>query len=340
MKTPLQDVTAARGAQFGDEHGWQVPESFGAPEEEYRALKQGAGLVDLSGRGKIAVTGEDRVRWLHGMVTNDIKGLAAGQGSYCFVLTAQGRIIADLQALVEAERILLDCEPFLTAKLISVLEHYIIMDRVELADLTPKLGTIGVEGPQAAETVHSALGSRELPQNSLDHIAAGENVVLRADRGYWVLAPVPGLPGLWQRLEEAGARPVGFQALETVRIEAGVPRYGVDIEETTLPQETGQMRAIHFNKGCYIGQEIVERIRSRGHVNRQLIGLKAANGNLKAGARVEVEGKEIGRVTSVARSPALGRAIALAYLRREFAEPGKQVLVDGRPAEVSALPFA
>ncbi len=339
MNTPLHETTAARGAQFREDHGWLFPESFGAPQEEYRALRESAGLLDLSARGKIAVVGSDRVRWLHGMVTNDIKGLRPGQGTYCFVLTAQGRIVADLQVLLQADRVLLDCEPFLTQKILPALEHYIIMDQVELSDLTASLGTLGVEGPRAAQVLRAALNCEDLPQNCLEHIAADELLIWRVDRGFWIAAPVAELRALWERLEAAGARPVGFQALDTTRIEAGLPRYGVDIEETTLPQETGQMRAIHFNKGCYIGQEIVERIRSRGHVNRMLMGLKS-EGNLKPGAAVEADGKEIGRVTSAARSPSLGCSIALAYLRREFAEPGRQVLVGGQPAEVSALPFA
>lgn len=339
----MHELTAARGAQFRDDHGWQLPAHYGAPDEEYRLLREDAGLLDLFGRGKILATGEDRVRWLHGMVTNDVKSRQPGQGCYCFVLTAQGHIVADLQVLVGSEGILLDCEPFLTEKLVATLDHYIIMDQVELADLTPTLGTIGVEGPRAAEVVRSALGFGELPQNPLDHVPYGEpgshRLVAHAGRGFWILAPVAELADLWGRLESAGARPAGFAAWDVIRIESGVPRCGVEIGETTLPQETGQMRALNFDKGCYVGQEIVERIRSRGHVNQLLLGLRAERGELKPGQRVEADGKEIGRITSAARSPALGCPIALAYLRREFAEPGRQVMVEGQPAQVSALPF-
>lgn len=324
MNTPLHELTAARKARFRDDHGWQVPDHYGAWEEEYRALREGAGLLDLSNRGKIAVSGDDRVRWLHGMVSNDVKGLAAGQGNYCFVLNTQGHILADAQILVETDRILMDCEPFLTQKLIPILDHFIIMDQVELADVTAELGAIGVEGPRAAEFVESV---------------PWENVrTLRVERGLWLLAPHAKLGEIWERLEAAGARPAGRKASDTVRIEAGTPRYGADMDESTLALETGQTRAIHFNKGCYIGQEIVERVRSRGHVNRLLTGLKSAL-PLAPDSRIEAEGQQAGRVTSSAYSPALKCTIALAYLRREFSQPGTKVTAAGQAAEVSALPF-
>ncbi len=220
-------------------------------------------IVDHSYHGIIAVLGADRTRWLQGMVTNDIAGLAPGQTTYCFFLDAQGHILADAHVLVEAERILVYVEPEVTAKLLKWLDHYIIMDDVELADISPS------------------------------------------------------------------AIPARSEAMEALRIERGIPRYGVDIDETTLPQETGQLHAIHFNKGCYIGQEIVERIRSRGHVNRMLVRLESSE-LLEPGAAIEAEGREIGRITSAARSPTRDVFVALGYVRREFAELGRELSSQGK----------
>ncbi len=349
MKTTLHAIHRRAAAEFRDNHGWEIPESFGHPEEEYPALKEAAGLVDLSFRGKLAATGEDRARFLHGMVSNEVEHLQPGQGCYCFILNAQGRILADLNLLVQPERVLLDCEPFLTAKIRETLDRYIIMDQVELEDLSARLGTLGVEGPRSDEVVRAALGATP-PGEPLAHAGWGgdaDSLLVRTNlsgEGLWIIAPMERIPEIWERLLEAarplGGRAVGHAALEVARIEAGVPLYGADIEEAHIPQETGLLRAISFTKGCYIGQEIVERVRSRGHVNRQLVGLVATGAeSLRAGMKVVAGGSEIGHVTSATHSPALGRHIALAYVRREFAEPGKQVTVEDVPAEVSALPF-
>jgi len=254
-------------------------------------------------RGKIAVTGEDRVRWLHGMVTNDVKGLAPGTGCYCFVLDAQGRVQSDCNVFMEIERLIVDCEAQFTGKLMAVLDHFIIMDQVELTDISKEMGTLAVFG--------------DLP-----------------DTTGLIVYPVPNATWLWgppARLGEiaAGAPHISPEDYETARIEAGIPRYGVDIDDTTIANETGLDRAMHYNKGCYIGQEIVERVRSRGHVNRMFSKLRSEK-KLAAPATVEVDGKEVGRTTSAAGGVALG------YLRREFARPGTAVTIAGIPAEVAS----
>lgn len=350
MQTALHALHLQAGAQFRDYHGWEIPASFGDQEEEYRALKEAAGIVDLTFRGKLAATGEDRVRFLHGMVTNEVENLQPGQGCYCFLLNAQGRIQADLNLLVEPARVLLDCEPFLTDKIRKTLDHYIIMDQVEMEDLSARMGTIAVEGPRCGQVVRAALGLELPAAEPLAHVSPKGDpdfLLVRtalSGQGIWIFAPAERLPELWESLVEAaralGGRAAGFAALEVARIEAGVPLYGVDIEDSNIPQETSQLRAISFTKGCYIGQEIVERVRSRGHVNRMLVGLVAQGiAPLPAGAKVYAGGNEIGRVTSAVFSPALGKHIALAYVRRKFSEPGTQVGVEGAPAQVSPLPF-
>ena len=359
MRTVLNSAHNAVGAQFCVYHGWEIPENFGSVEAEYQALRRAAGIVDLSFRGKLVATGEDRARFLQGMLSNDVEQLQPGQGNYCFLLNAQGHILADMNVLVQPERLLLDCEPLVTEKLRTTLERYIIMDEVELEDRSADLGTLAVEGPAALQVVSAALGVEALrletlPAEPLVHLSPdgkSDFLLVRTalmGEGFWIVAPTEHLPNFWQKLTKAagplGGRPVGLAALEVARIEAGVPRYGADIQERIIPQETGQFRALSFTKGCYVGQEIVERVRSRGRVNRKLVGLMApAEAALRAGMKIAAGGRdssrEIGRITSAAHSFALDKSIALAYLRHEFSEPGSQVEVEGTTAEVAPLPF-
>ena len=209
-------------------------------------------------------------------------------------------------------------------------------------------------GLALGEALKEVLRLETLPAEPLTHLSPdgkSDFLLVRTaltGEGFWIVAPVERLPELWQSLVQAarplGGQAVGFAALEVARIEAGTPRYGADIEENNISQETGQFRALSFTKGCYLGQEIVERVRSRGKVNRKLVGLVAPAGSaLRAGMKIAAGdrdgGRDIGRVTSAAHSFALGKPIALAYLRHESSEPGAQVQVEGTTAEVSPLPF-
>lgn len=240
--------------------------------------------VELPDRGCIAITGADRARWLHAMVSNHIQGMQTGQSCYCFLLDAQGHIQADAYVIAEESRLLLNCEGFVTTKLMALLDRYIFMDQVELADVSAGSKTLAAVGPGA-----------ELS---------------------WIDAP------------PAGAKPMSWDAYTHWRIEQGIPRFGEDIGENTLAQETGQLRAVHFSKGCYLGQEIVERVRSRGKINRHLAGFEGKG--LVPGAKVMADGTEAGWVTSVSENLALG------YLRREF--EAAALTVDGRPVKVRPLP--
>jgi aminomethyltransferase len=270
------------------------------PANELAALREGAALVEMPGRGWVAVTGADRVRWLHAMVSNDIQGLQTGQQCYCFLLDAQGHIQADAYVRAEPQFLLLSCEGVATARLIETLDRYIFMDQVEMEDVSAQFGTLAVLGPKA----------ESLPLSGLIAAAPQE------------------IGGLRERLKALGAEPVGWAAYNHWRIAQGIPRLGEDMGETTLAQETGQIRAVSFHKGCYLGQEIVERVRSRGHLNRHLAGFVGAG--LVPGAKVTVEGQEAGWITSVSEDLALG------YLRREYAVPGQAV--NGGTAHVRTLP--
>ncbi len=287
----------------------------------YTALHETAAWIDLSTRGKIRVTGKDRVRFLHNILSNDVKGLAPGQSNYHFLLNAQGRIQADANLFVFPDWMLLDCEPETTERILQHLKRYIIADKVELEDASATLATIAVEGPKAEE------------------LAGGEDGAVRGSAtgqpGVWLLVETAQRAGVIARLERAGAVPASAEDARVVRVENGIPRYGEDFGETTLPQETQQMRALTFTKGCYLGQEIVERIRARGQVNKLLVrvGIDGASPPA-AGSPVIAGGQEIGRLTSPVYSPRLGHSLGLSILRRESAAEGSAIEVAGRPGRV------
>lgn len=336
--------------------GWEIPASFGSVEDEYWALKKSAGLADLSHRGRILVRGEDAARFLHGMLTNDVKGLRAGQGNYAFMLNVQGHVLADLRILrLDAESFLLDCEPQSYEIVWQQLDRHIIADIVEMEDRRSALACLALEGPSAREILGRAVGT-DIPElNAFEHVYR-EDLQARlfhaswcGEEGYCILAAPDRAAELLDSILSLKARdrsiaavtPVGFEALEICRIEAGIPRYGIDITDKNLAQETGQMQAISFNKGCYIGQEVVERIRSRGHVNRKLVQL-LLEGRQQIAPETPIlfDGQPAGATASSAYSFALGKTVALGYLRREYAEPGNRVMVGALTARVAEVPTA
>jgi folate-binding protein YgfZ len=352
-RPPLEATYRGLGAEWRGVEGCLLPERFGAVVEEVRAVRQAAGVIDRSDCAYLEATGADAVRFLHGMVSNEVKELAAGQGRYALQLDAQGHILADLHLLVLADHLLLETAWALKVKLRATLERYIIADDLELSDLSDQLSALAVEGPAAAKLLGAA-GVASLPRNEFDHVESslgGAPVrVVRlsetGEEGYRLIFAVEYAQNVWEALaaQQAamGWKPVGHAALNLLRLEAGRPRYGVDMDERTLPQEAGlEARAISYTKGCYIGQETVERIHSRGHVNRKLVGLLLAGDAPPApGAKLSAEGKEVGWVTSAAHSPTLGRPIALGYVRREYLGPGTRVgLEGGLRGEIVALPF-
>jgi aminomethyltransferase len=301
----------------------------------YEALREGTALLDLSARGRIRATGRDRVRLLHNLTTNNIKELANLQGCYAFLLTPQGRIQADVHIFSFADHLLLDTEPETRERVLTLVRKYIIADDVTLEDISGALCCLAVEGPRAAAVLETA--GAPAPSPPWSHAGWSDATVAAVSStgqpGFRLFAPADRKPGLTARLESAGAAPASPEAARLVRLENGIPRYGDDIFDTTLPQETRQMHAVSFNKGCYLGQEIVERIRARGHVNRLLAKLLIEGSEAPPpGAKVDANGAEAGEIASAAFSPALGKTVALAYLRAQYARPGAAFTVTGRPA--------
>jgi|SRR5579859_5048209 len=306
----------------------------------YDALRSTAAWLDLSSRGKIVVTGEDRARLLHAMTTNQIQQLQPGEGCYAFFLNAQGRILADANVFCRPDDFLLDVEPETRAPLVEHLDKFIIADDVTLDDATDRIATVDLEGPEAL-----ALAERmgiPVPEKPWAHTAWNDAIVARVSftgaPGVRFFVPADQKSRVVELLQEAGATEGSLEAARVVRLEHFQPRFGEDIFTTTLSQETQQMHAVNFNKGCYIGQEIVERVRSRGLVHRLLAGVEIDSTEVPALDTRLLQGEEnAGKMTSAAFSPALGKVVGLAYLRRELAEPGTALTVDGHAAVVRAL---
>jgi folate-binding protein YgfZ len=324
---------------------------FGDPRAEFQALLSGCGLYDLSWRAKIAVTGGDRVRWLNGMATNNVRDLAPGHGVYAFLLNAQGRIQADLYVFQRGDSLLVDTERGQREKVLQLFDHYIIADDVEIADVSDKLTALGLTGPESRHVLertgiavpdlaHLQFADVAWQQKTITLLRSGEEA-----RESWQIWSAPEHTGeLWSALLKAGARPIGTTALNLFRISRGIPQFGEDIRERDLPQETGQTRALNFTKGCYLGQEIVERIRSRGAVHRQFTAFVVEGLLPEPGAKIlageNTEEKEVGEITSSAVLPLPGgnRTVALGYLRREAV--GKDLRAGTAKLKPASLPIA
>jgi folate-binding protein YgfZ len=316
---------------------------------EFQALTSSSGAYDLGSRSKISLSGSDRVRWLNGMVTNNVRDLAVGHGVYAFLLNPQGHILGDLYAYNRGESILVDTDRSQVEKILAVFDKYIIMDDVEVNDISAKLTAIGIAGPAARKSLIAAgievpeLGPLQFVDLTWQQInltlVRGDNTLVESFE-LW-LSP-DNAARVHEALVQAGATPLGDAAVELLRVAAGVPRYGVDIRERDLPQETEQDRALNFVKGCYVGQEIVERIRSRGQVRRKFAGFDVRGALPAVGSKIQVEGKDVGEITSSVSLPwASGdRGVALGYIRREAATPGNVVDAGGSEASIAPLPFA
>ena len=296
-----------------------------------RALTESAALLDLSTRGRIRVTGEDAARLLHAMTTNHVQGLKPGEGLYAFFLNAQGKILADANLFCFADHILIDTEPETRHKLMEHLDRFIIADDAVLEDVTGTTSCTALEGPRTHKLAKD-LALPE-PEKEFAHVRWGEYTVAAVS--------ATGAPGLHffgpggSPFHPAGVQEATADDVEAARVLQGRPRYGDEIDERSLPQETQQMRAIHFTKGCYLGQEIIERIRSRGHVNRVLMGFHGESGDAPpSGSVVIALGKEAGEVASAVAID--GKFYGLAYVRSTVAKPGAIVGIEGRPAELVA----
>jgi folate-binding protein YgfZ len=356
--SPLADVERHAGASFAETAGFVLPAHFGEALAEYREAVSGAVVFDQTHHGQLDLRGRDALQFLHNLCTNDILSLRDGDGCEAFLVTAQAKIVdhvivGRLGDGEEGPHLWLGSSAGMGERVAQHLDRFHISESVEVVDNTGSIVQVHVAGPTAQPILEKALQMDLQALGSLEQWSAEwhrENLrVRRYDRlgltGFDVACQRREAPILWVKIVEAGAKPAGSDAYEILRIEAGRPVYGVDIDETNLPQEVGRIeRTVSFTKGCYIGQETVARIRAYGHVNRSLVGLRLEESAAPpCGAPVVREGQQVGAVTSSAISPRLGCGIALAYVRRGHQDTDTAVAVrfDGilHPGSVAPLPF-
>ena len=346
---PLHSRHVVLGAAFGELKGREVVDRVPGQAED-RALRSGAALIDTSAREVVRLTGPDRVSFLQGMVTQDVEGLAPGSVADAAMLTPKGAMVADARVVKRAEDFLLLTEPGHGATVLGALGRYLISEDAELSDASGELGQLSLVGPEAEALAERVLGLGPPAGAALRQFDAGGGTTGWAMPqglllpGVDLLVPVNALGEVFDRLLAGGATPVGMAALEVLRVERGTPRFGLDMDEKTIPLEANLQRAIHYQKGCYIGQEVIARATFRGHVNRHLVGLRfAGSGGPMPAPRTElfVGDRRVGWVTSAVESPRFGR-IGLGYAHRDVAQDGTELTLPGGAggATVAGLPFS
>lgn len=349
---PLQEFHRGLGAHFTGVNEMAFVSHYGDWQAEYAALTTAVGVMDLSHRSRLCLTGADRVRFLHGQVTNDIKRLGNGEGCYAALVTAKGKMQSDLNIYSLPSELLLDFEPGLASRVSQRLERFIVADDVEVVDVGTAYGLWTVQGPRAQSALRQLNWFSDLPGAAYQIVQASEpglgelylaNHPRLGSVGFDLFAPAGALHAVAEALTEsarsAGGCLCGWQAFEATRIEARIPRFGVDMDETHIPIECGiESRAISYRKGCYIGQEVLNRIHSIGHVNRMLRALRmdAPPDELPMpGDKLVKDGKDVGYVTSATRIPASNSVRALGYVGTQFCQAGMQLQLRSGGHELS-----
>jgi folate-binding protein YgfZ len=373
-RSPLASFHQRLGAKMIERDGWSVPESYGDVLFEYAAVREGGcGVIDLSDRGRILVSGTEAVQFLNGLITNDMKTLAGNSWMPAAFPNVQGRLIASARVVRLKDEgtdrnisptFLIDTEAATHHRVLKTIERFTLAGDFHVKDVTSETATVSVQGRKTADVVRAVLGdgAAGLAPNRVAQIQwlrndgndeassiASELTVMRAthtaEDGFDFVVKAAQANILADALQNAGAQPVGYDAWEMLRIEAGVPRYGVDMDETNVVTEAALDDAVSYTKGCYVGQEIIARIKYRGHVARKLAGVvfdQAVKVERRAAIK-SVDGKEVGKITSLAYSPHLGLTVALAYLKYDYLAPGTSVKISSveheLPAQVTELPF-
>ena len=354
----LHEFHRGLGACFAEVNGMGVVDHYGDALAEHASLRGSAGVLDLSFRGRLSLAGADRQRFLNGQVTNNVKELKTGEGCYAALVTAKGKMVSDLNIFCLPDELLLDFEPGLSNALAQRFEKYIIADDVQVVDAAPHYGLLSVQGPKSAQVVNQLGLGLPLPEKPLSFASVNEptlgeiycmNHSRGAATGFDLFIPVTALAAVADKLiaaaQATGGGACGWLAVEMARIEAGIPRFGADMDESNLPPEAGiEDRAISYSKGCYIGQEVIARIRTYGQVAKSLRGLLLADDLSelpKKGDKLFHGGKEVGFITSALASPTFRRNIALGYVRREYNEAGSELRfrAAGRDGPVSIVPL-
>lgn len=368
MKTsPLHRVHESLGAKFTEAYGWEMPAHFGDPVEEHLSVRKGAGILDITYRGKVRVSGKDRAAYLQRILSQDMNKLRPSLGAYSTLLDVKGKMLAYMRIYCDEESFLIDVEPGLSEKMVQILTQYLFREDVRIEDVTERYGLLTIQGPLSREIVGGVTGAEMKDMPECSHLTLFINSVrckvvrtsYTGEEGYDIYIPWDETRTVWEgiaggtspvSLRNRGSvpTPFGLDALNTLRIEAGTPVYTIDMDEHTIPVEANLDRAISYDKGCYIGQETIARIKFRGHVNRTFTGFclegeKTPEKGDKIYKIIDDIEHSIGIITSGCLSPTLGRPIALGYIRVEHSEPGEIVQVEKGDqrlrATVAKLPF-
>jgi len=367
--SPLDAIQQQLGATMIERDGWFVPYSFGDVAGEYAAVRAaGAGLIDLSSRGRILVSGTEAIQFLNGLITNDMKTLAEHSWMPAALPSVQGRLIASVRVIRAQDQktdgsdknvcptFLVDTEAATHSSVLKTIERFTLAGDFHVTDVTTHTAMLSLQGRGARDIVRAVLGesasavsSNQVAQIRWQQADDVDVNVLRAthtaEDGFDFVITSPAAGKLFEAFRNAGGRPVGYEALETLRIEAGLPRYGVDMDETNIVTETALDNAVSYTKGCYVGQEIIARIKYRGHVAKKLAGLEFEKVvPVAVGMAIQAaDGKDVGKITSATNSPELSCTIALGYLKYDYLAPGTAVKVRAGEAEfvaqVCELPF-
>ncbi len=380
-QSPLYEIHKSIGATFTEMHGWEMPAHYGNPASEHLAVRKGAGIMDMTQRGNIRVSGKDRTKFLQNILSQDINKLTPGTGGHATLLNTKGHMLAYMRIYSDEDSFLIDTEPGETDKIIQILNRYLFREDVKIEDVTLKYGLVTVQGPNSREIICRISGTDIKEMEECSHVNLTINNINckvvktthTGEEGYDIYAPWDNIHSVWETIiipsPSAQITPVGHEAYNSLRIEAGIPLYSVDMDEDTIPIEANLDHAISYTKGCYVGQETIARIKFKGHVNRILTGLSIPFMPLgtefnsvpensvpetsetrfipQKGDRIcrITEGTEqnIGVITSACFSPTLKGSVALGYLRIEHNIPGLEVYIHSKShtiqAVVARIPF-
>jgi glycine cleavage system T protein len=320
---------------------------------EHLAVRQSVGLADASARLLLRAVGSDRLEFLHGLTTNHIKDMKPGEGTYNAHLNSKGKMVGDLIVYTLADHLILDISAACAKAVGEALDYYHFSEEVEFTDITAQHVVLGLHGPDAPKVLDklSTMSVSDLPDYHFrrGNLAEVPILVARVNRtgeeGFELHAPIDGAEPIWKSLLAEGAVPVGCEALDSLRIEAGIPRFGADMDDTVVPWEAGIDHAIHLNKGCYVGQEVIARMEYLGRVSRKLVALVMEGDKVPAvGGEVGHDGENVGRVTSACFGPTVGKPLALAYVKYDHSDAGTTLVVEAGgealPATVTQPPMA
>ncbi|HUE81857.1 MAG TPA: aminomethyltransferase family protein [Pyrinomonadaceae bacterium] len=350
----LEEMHVAQGAVIREYNGWRLPAAYGDLMAEYSAVRNhGSGLIDLSARGRLHVSGSEAIQFLNGLITNDVKALEAGTWMAAAFPNVQGRLIAAVRVIHEEDGFLIDTEASTYEKVLQTLNRFTLAGDFQVKDLTDATALFSIQGKSAEDMLRAVLDESfsALGQNETKRVQwQGTDILLlrathTAEDGFDVVVDSEKASALWEKLRDTGAQPVGREAFEILRIEAGEPLYGIDMDETRIVTEASLDHAVSYTKGCYIGQEIIARIHWRGHVAKKLTGIIFdAPKDVSRDTKIRsIEGRDIGTLTSVVYSPSLGQTIALGYVKYDYLAPetAVKIVTDGEefPGRITELPF-